>query len=379
VSIRFKRPNGEKVRNQTVHAAPTKRMAEKWGEAREGQLREGSLTLEPKAESPVMTVAAFAPEYIAGHLVAELAKRSAVDAVETILRVHVAPFVGRLTLDQITDDVVADLRAKWTRGGYTNPEGTRKIGGTSARKTHNNRLSVLLSMLKTAVGWKKRTGLVTMPCTIRLLKVDSQRTPGFLDHGDYERLVEGAEAVDQRVLALVLLAGDGGLRRGEAMGLNLADVDFKNARMTVRRSVYVKKGEHHEDDVKGLLAKPVPLTPRLLDALKACRHLRGERVLYQDDGSELTPKVVRMWVERAERKAGLPETGKLHVLRHSFCSHAAMAGVPARTIQGLARHATLAVTMGYMHLSPSALDDGIAMLAKSRAEGGTVVARSGSK
>jgi integrase len=50
-----------------------------------------------------------------------------------------------------------------------------------------------------------------------------------------------------------------------------------------------------------------------------------------------------------------------------------MAGVPARTIQELARHATMAVTMRYMHLSPSALDAGIDMLARSRKAGGTVV------
>jgi integrase len=54
-------------------------------------------------------------------------------------------------------------------------------------------------------------------------------------------------------------------------------------------------------------------------------------------------------------------------------------GVPAKTIQELARHTTLAVTMRYMHLSPSALDDGIEMLAKSREAGGTVVAGPGSK
>lgn len=371
IDIIFKKPDGARVRDQRVIEAKTEGMARRWGEARESQLRAGTFTIE---KSAVMTVADFAPEYVKGHLTANLAKQSATDAVESILRVHILPFIGGKPLDKVTDDVVADLKAKWTKGGYTTPDKKREINGTSARKTLNNRLSVLGSMLKTAVEWKTKTGLNAMPCTVRLLKVDSQKTPGFFDHADYERLVEGARAVDPRIHAMVLLAGDGGLRRGECIGLNLADVDFKNARMTVRRSVYVKKGEHHEDDVKGLLAKPVPLTGRLLDALKAVRHLRGERVLYTDDVSELTPKIVRMWVERAERKAGLPVTGKLHVLRHSFCSHAAMAGVPARTIQELARHATMAVTMRYMHLSPSALDDGIAMLARSREAGGTVIA-----
>lgn len=96
-------------------------------------------------------------------------------------------------------------------------------------------------------------------------------------------------------------------------------------------------------------------------------------MLYQDDGTELTPKIVRMWIMRAEKKAGLPETGRIHKLRHTICSHAAMAGVPAMTIMGLARHTSLAMTMRYMHLSPSALDEGIDMLRRSREAGGTVV------
>jgi hypothetical protein len=43
------------------------------------------------------------------------------------------------------------------------------------------------------------------------------------------------------------------------------------------------------------------------------------------------------------------------------------------TIKELARHASLAITMRYVHLSPSAKDEGIEMLSRSRQAGGTVV------
>lgn len=49
-------------------------------------------------------------------------------------------------------------------------------------------------------------------------------------------------------------------------------------------------------------------------------------------------------------------------------------GVPAKTIQELARHRSFAATMRYMHLSPSAKDEGISMLVRSRGEGGRSVA-----
>ncbi len=327
-----------------------------------------------------MTVGAFAPEWREKHGEADLHKQSGLDADETILRCHVLPFLAPMRLDDVTDDVLADLRGRWVKGGYTAPSLDGRtlltLRPTKSKKTINNRLSVISSMLETAVRWKKRTGLVAMPCTIEMGKVDSQKPAVHYDHDTYERLVEGARQVDARVHCAVLLGGDGGLRRGEIIGLDQPDIDYKRGRFTPVRSVYWKKGVKYVDVVKGELAIPLPCTPRFLEALKAVRHMRGCRVLYADDGAELTPKILKTWIIRAERRAGLPETGRLHVYRHTFCSHLAMAGVPVKTIQELARHRSLAVTMRYMHLSPSAKDEGIEMLIASRAAGGKAMALS---
>jgi site-specific recombinase XerD len=51
-----------------------------------------------------------------------------------------------------------------------------------------------------------------------------------------------------------------------------------------------------------------------------------------------------------------------HVLWHSFCSHLAMKGAPPKAIQELAGHTTLAMTMRYMHLAPSAPREAIGLL-----------------
>jgi len=105
----------------------------------------------------------------------------------------------------------------------------------------------------------------------------------------------------------------------------------------------------------------VPLTTRLAGALQDHRHLRGPLVLYQDDGSALTEGVVQGFVRRAAQRAGLNNNGP-HMLRHTFCSHLAMRGAPARAIQELAGHQDLTTTQRYMHLSPAALDGAIRLL-----------------
>jgi site-specific recombinase XerD len=84
-------------------------------------------------------------------------------------------------------------------------------------------------------------------------------------------------------------------------------------------------------------------------------------VLCQRDGSPLMQKIVQDHVRRAARRAALSTSG-VHRLRHSFCSHLAMRGAPARAIQELAGHQDLATTERYMHLSPVAIESAIRLL-----------------
>jgi integrase len=49
-------------------------------------------------------------------------------------------------------------------------------------------------------------------------------------------------------------------------------------------------------------------------------------------------------------------------MRHSFCSHLAMRGAPAKAIQELAGHRDLSTTQRYMHLSPAAVEGAIRLL-----------------
>ena len=98
----------------------------------------------------------------------------------------------------------------------------------------------------------------------------------------------------------------------------------------------------------------------LVEALRTARHLRRPRVLCGADGEPLTQKVVR--VLRRMRGPSSACARGVHMLRHTFCSHLAMRGAPARAIQELAGHKDLSTTQRYMHLSPAAIEGAIRLL-----------------
>lgn len=76
----------------------------------------------------------------------------------------------------------------------------------------------------------------------------------------------------------------------------------------------------------------------------ALRHLPDPVVAVHKD-------TVSDWFARDAASAGIG--GHLHRLRHTFCAHLAITGVPLRRIQQLAGHADYATTKKYYaHLTP---------------------------
>jgi len=219
----------------------------------------------------------------------------------------------------------------------------------------------VITLLKKAVEWDV---LERLPCTIKLLP-NPKKTMGFHDFDQYERLLTVARGRGPEAYLMVLLGGDAGLRLGEIVALERRDIDLAARRITVQRSGWLG----HVTVPKGGRSRQLPLTQRLTAGLKAIRHLRSDRVLSLTDGSSITRDRVIKAVRGAQRAAGI-EQG-VHILRHTFCSHLAMKGAPAKAIQELAGHADLSTTQRYMHLSPAATEDAIRLLDSRQA--GTIL------
>jgi integrase len=158
------------------------------------------------------------------------------------------------------------------------------------------------------------------------------------------------------VRLIVLLGAEAGLRIGEVQALRWDDIDFTRRILTVNR----RDWRGRLGSPKGGRIRRVPLTTRLVAALKAHRHLMAW-VVCQPDGARYTQNHVTSRLGRACRRAGL-RIATYHVMRHTFCSHLAMRGASARAIQELAGHASIVTTQRYMHLAPAAGRDAIELL-----------------
>lgn len=338
VDVFFEHPDGRRERVRKVSPVQSRRGAEQFERALRAALMSGAHGKEVNQER-APTLEEFQARFVEDWCEANKNKPSGIDSKRSTLRNYLVPLFGGRRLDSFS--AADEDRLKKHLKEYS-------------ASTYNNAASTLNTVLKAAVRWKI---IPAVPHRFGLLKRQKAR-PRFLDFDQFQWLVEAAGKIDRRIELVVLLGGEAGLRRGEIIALEWPNVDLRRGLITVERSQW----KADVTETKGMKYRVVPMTKRLQAALQAHRHLRGERVLYADDGTEVTAKVLQRWMARAQRRAGLRATGALHILRHTFCSHLAMRGAPALSIQQLAGHENMQTTLGYMHLAQGEAERAIRLL-----------------
>lgn len=335
--IRFRWPDGTRFRERANAPVASKSAAQRWAENRERELmtKGRDAVPIPAVSARVPTLATFWPQVVSDHYIASRKKKSSVASAEIIARLHLLPVLGSKRLDHIANADIVALKSAMAK---------------HSKKTTNNALGVLSRVYRCAIEW----GLIKdIPFRFCMFKIANQRIE-FYEVDEYRRLLDGAKKVGRHVYLACLLAGSAGLRRGEVIGLRWTDLDLVRGIIHVEQATYLSV---HVDTPKSGHGRKVPMTDELRSALLAARAPGVERVVLG-----ATDKRLRTWFHAAQRRAGLPVRRGLHLLRHTFCSHLAMAGVSAIAIKDLAGHVDLKTTQGYMHLAPGGTGDAIKTL-----------------
>lgn len=207
--------------------------------------------------------------------------------------------------------------------------------------------------------------------------------PRALSADQYARLLRMPDlrtTAGKRDLALLHLLGTAGLRRAEAAAILVVDVDeYPRAddprlRHAIARStpwwVTVRRGKRGR-------RRRVPLEHAALEAVTSWVRVRPTcghdelLVSLPRTGQPSRPLCVRditRIVTRYATAAGLPEDRRSpHVLRHTFCTHLANAGVAIDVIRELAGHADIRTTTIYTDVDDDRLEEAIDTATRQRA------------
>ncbi len=242
---------------------------------------------------------------------------------------------GAPTLDDLQSLTPADFRS------YLARRANEGLARTSVARS--------MSTLRNFFRFLDRTGKVHNPAidAVRTPKIPASVPKALTPEDALAAVKAAAEMQDEpwlakRDMAIMLLLYGCGLRIGEALALNGADMGAdKNAEGTLR---VVGKGNKE---------RIVPVLPIVAQAIKNYRDLCPHGIAAEDPlfvgkrGARLNAGVVQRQVRKVRALLGLGDSATPHALRHSFATHLLAKGGDLRTIQELLGHASLSTTQRY--------------------------------
>lgn len=229
-----------------------------------------------------------------------------------------------------------------------------QMGRTTIRKTIQapgsvNQFSMTLASIFTRAEKLKLIDRSQRP-EIERLKEDNERIR-YITREEEARLRQAAKAWPYLDDMLVVYLATG-MRRQELFQLKKQHVDFDLNVISVLG--------------KGSKLRRIPLDPagEARAILKRLAKESTSAFLFTSHYTGRAFTAVTMALASACQDAGIDPPVTLHVLRHTFCTRLAAAGVDVRTIQALAGHSSITTTMRYTHLVESKAHEAIRTLSR---------------
>ncbi len=157
--------------------------------------------------------------------------------------------------------------------------------------------------------------------------------------------------LDLRNILVLHLLYSAGLRRAEALGLDMSDIDLRS------RVLHVRKG-------KGSKPRTVPIMDGLKNAIKDYKALRRTMVRGPDHGAlmltqrggRLNKGNIQAIFRNLNKRDAVPGRNlHPHLMRHSIAVHYLRGGMDIRYIQSFLGHDSLESTRIYLRLVPADL------------------------
>lgn len=182
---------------------------------------------------------------------------------------------------------------------------------------------------------------------VKLLPENNRRLR-YLSKEECQNLINTCQG---NTKAIVIMALNTGMRKGEILSLKWENVDLKHGFILLDKT---KNGERREIPINGTLRATLQALPRRLDV----------PYVFYDPNTGKPYQDIKRSFNTALRKAGIRDF-HFHDLRHTFASHLVMTGIDLTTVSRLLGHKSLTMTLRYSHLAPKHLVNAVNALDKT--------------
>ncbi len=265
---------------------------------------------------------------------------------------------GQSISDRTADALCRALRIPKTELFVATGNAEHKLSPKTIKHYH----AFISSIMERAVKW----GIIdSNPCH----KVDSPKvTKKEIECLTTEQAIIfleklSAEPLEYQAIFNILLFT--GIRRGELMGLEWSDIDFKNQTISIKRtSQYTAQKGIYTDTTKTEQSKRTVSAPDTLINLLARykweqsqnRAALGDKWIYTDrlftkwNGEPMHPNTPYTYLQKLLKKYNLPKVS-LHSFRHTNATIMINSGTDIRTVSGRLGHSQTSTTLNiYAHL-----------------------------
>ena len=301
---------------------PNHGAAEAWAQALESELREQRGAGNKRKDLPNISLAGLIKEYLA-------------DPETTALRTYAD---------------IERLLAWWVN--HYGAEKVREFGSGKLRQARdllrNGRQSGTvnryLGALRSCWNWGRAALEIKATWPTRLLLSEPNERVRFLDDHELKAVMEAAETHAPWMYAAVMVSLATGVRQGELLRLEWADIDF--AKKTV--VVMLAKDTRGRSTKRRIVHLPAPA----IDALKKLRRdgVVGPKLVFVRPNGEAADKSFLTFHWNVVRTAAGLVDFRWHDLRHSCASFLAQNGASLVEIGSVLGHSSPSVTAKYAHM-----------------------------
>lgn len=263
-------------------------------------------------------------------------KGTTVRAAESHLRAHIVPKLGGLLLTEITTRAVQGFVAYLAGGGRS-------------RKTAENVLLTLSSLLRTARAWGYSCGDFRF-ADLTLPREGVRKEPRCFTDEEVQKIITNSPEPLGTIVAVTAVLG---LRIGETLALRRSDVDFAKHVIRIRQSVDAATRTVGAVKSKASSAD-LPMSNELEARLRA--HLQrhdgqGDLLFVNRRGRPLSANKLREKQLHPLLDALKIPRGGFHSMRHGAASSLLADGATPAVVQRQLRHSDARITLGiYGHV-----------------------------